>query len=130
MLVTNPLAPRSWSRQLVRSVSSGWWVLLLSGIVSIVAGGIILLVDWSVNDLAIFLGVLFIVRGVFNMMSLPLDGSARATADLDGSFGQACDLPDLAAARSFLPRLRHKRPKRPKSPMSVLIRDRQADPSS
>jgi len=80
MLVTNPLAPRSWSRQLVRSVSSGWWVLLLSGIVSIVAGGIILLVDWSLNDLAIFLGVLFIVRGVFNMVSLPLDGSVRGWA--------------------------------------------------
>ena len=36
MLVTNPLAPKSWSRELVRSVSSGWWVLLLSGIVSII----------------------------------------------------------------------------------------------
>jgi len=81
MLVTNPLAPRkSWSRELVQSVSSGWWVLLLSGIVSIVAGGIILLVDWSLNDLAIFLGVLFIVRGVFNMLSLPLDGSVRGWA--------------------------------------------------
>src|SRR4249919_3692544 len=80
MLVTNPLAPKSWSRELVRSVSSGWWVLLLSGIVSIVAGGVILLVDWSLNDLALFLGVLFIVRGVFNMVSLPLDGSTRSWA--------------------------------------------------
>jgi uncharacterized membrane protein HdeD (DUF308 family) len=80
MLVTNPLAPKSWSRELIRSVSSGWWVLLLSGIVSIVAGGIILLVDWSLNDLAVFLGVIFIVRGVFNMMSLPLDGSVRGWA--------------------------------------------------
>jgi uncharacterized membrane protein HdeD (DUF308 family) len=80
MLVTNPLAPKSWSRELVRSVSSGWWLLLLSGIVSIVAGGIILLVDWSLNDLALFLGVLFIVRGVFNMLSLPLDGSVRGWA--------------------------------------------------
>src|SRR4249920_537509 len=62
MLVTNPLARRSWSRELVRSVSSGWWLLLLNGIVSIVAGGIILLVDWSLNDLAFFLGVLFIVE--------------------------------------------------------------------
>ena len=77
MLVTNPLAPKSWSRELARSVSSGWWVLLLSSIVSIVAGGIILLVDWSLNDLAVFLGVIFIARGVFNMMSLPLDGSMR-----------------------------------------------------
>jgi uncharacterized membrane protein HdeD (DUF308 family) len=80
MLVTNPLAPKSWSRQLVQAVSSGWWVLLVSGIVSIVAGGIILLVDWSVSDLAIFLGVLFIVRGICNMVSLPLDGSVRGWA--------------------------------------------------
>jgi uncharacterized membrane protein HdeD (DUF308 family) len=80
MLVTNPLAPRSWGREVVKSVSSGWWVLLLSGIVSIVAGGVILLVDWSVSDLAVFLGALLIVRGVFNMVTLPLDGSARGWA--------------------------------------------------
>jgi uncharacterized membrane protein HdeD (DUF308 family) len=80
MLVTNPLSPRSWSRDLVRSVSSSWWILLLSGIFSIVVGGIILLVDWSINDLAVFLGVIFIVRGLFNMVSLPLDGSARGWA--------------------------------------------------
>jgi uncharacterized membrane protein HdeD (DUF308 family) len=80
MLVTNPLAPRSWSRELVNSVSKGWWALLLSGIVSIVAGGVILLVDWSLNDLAVFLGALFIVRGIFNMLSFPLDGSARGWA--------------------------------------------------
>jgi uncharacterized membrane protein HdeD (DUF308 family) len=80
MLVTNPLAPRSWSREIVKSVSSGWWVLLLSGIASIVAGGIILLVDWSLTDLAVFLGAVFIVRGVFNMLSLPLDGSMRGWA--------------------------------------------------
>jgi uncharacterized membrane protein HdeD (DUF308 family) len=80
MLVTNPLGTRSWSRELVRSISSGWWVLLVSGIVSIVAGGIILLVDWSLGDLAAFLGALFIVRGVLNMLSLPLDGSVRGWA--------------------------------------------------
>ena len=80
MLVTNPYARRSWSRELIRSVASNWWILLLSGIVSIVAGGILLLVDWSVTDLAIFLGVLFVVRGVFTMLSLPLDGSARGWA--------------------------------------------------
>jgi uncharacterized membrane protein HdeD (DUF308 family) len=80
MLVTNPLGLRNWSRDVVRSVSSGWWVLLLSGIVSIVTGGIILLVDWSVSDLAVFLGALLIVRGVFTMLSLPLDGSTRGWA--------------------------------------------------
>src|SRR4051794_8681322 len=80
MLVTNPLAARSGSGVLIQSLSRGWWVLLLSGIVSIAAGGIILVVDWSLNDLALFLGALFIVRGVFNMVSLPLDGSVRGWA--------------------------------------------------
>jgi uncharacterized membrane protein HdeD (DUF308 family) len=80
MLVTNPLAPRAWSRDVVKSVSSGWWVLLISGVVSIVAGGFILIIDWSVNDLAVFLGALFIVRGIVNTLSLPLDGSMRGWA--------------------------------------------------
>ena len=76
MLVTNPLSPRS----VVRSVSSGWWVLLASGIISIIAGGLILIIDWSVGDLAVFLGVLLVVRGLFTMLSLPLDGSGRGWA--------------------------------------------------
>jgi uncharacterized membrane protein HdeD (DUF308 family) len=58
-------------------VSSGWWTLLLSGIISVVAGGLILLIRWSIGDLAVFLGVLFLFRGVFTMFSVPFDGSAR-----------------------------------------------------
>jgi len=77
MLVTNPLSPRTWGREIVESVSKGWWTLLLSGIISIVAGGLILLVKWSVSDLAVFLGALFLFRGIFTMFSRPLDGSVR-----------------------------------------------------
>jgi uncharacterized membrane protein HdeD (DUF308 family) len=80
MLVTNPLARRAWARELIESVSRGWWILLLSGVASIVAGGIILFVDWSVSELAVILGALFVVRGVFNMLSIPLDGSHRGWA--------------------------------------------------
>jgi uncharacterized membrane protein HdeD (DUF308 family) len=77
MLVTNPLTQTSWAREIVKAVSRGWWVLLVYGIISIVAGGIILLVDWTVSDLATFLGALFIVRGIFTMLSVPIDGSVR-----------------------------------------------------
>jgi uncharacterized membrane protein HdeD (DUF308 family) len=86
MLVTNPLTPSSWSREVVKSVSSGWWVLLASGLLSIVAGGIILAVDWTVSDLALFLGVVLIVRGVFSMFSVPLDGAMRGWAAALGLF--------------------------------------------
>jgi uncharacterized membrane protein HdeD (DUF308 family) len=80
MLITNPLAQRTFARDVVRSVSRGWWALLVVGIVSVIAGGLILIIDWSVADLAVFLGTLLVVRGVLTRASLPLDGSPRGWA--------------------------------------------------
>jgi uncharacterized membrane protein HdeD (DUF308 family) len=84
MLVTNPLATRSFAREVVKSVSRGWWALLAIGLVSVVAGGLILVIDWSVADLAVFLGTLLVVRGILTMASLPLDGSPRGWAIVMG----------------------------------------------
>src|SRR5262245_39387809 len=75
MLVTNPFNPRSIVREQVETVSRRWWVLLVIGIASVVAGGIILVTDWTVGDLAVFLGALLIFRGIFTMFSVPLDGA-------------------------------------------------------
>ena len=36
MLVTNPFAQRSFTREVVRSISSGWWVLFITGLISVV----------------------------------------------------------------------------------------------
>lgn len=78
MIVTSPLDTlRSWTRAQVESISRGWWVLLLSGIVSIVAGGIIAFADWTVGDLAVFVGTLLVIRGLFTTFSFPVDGSLR-----------------------------------------------------
>jgi len=77
MLVTNPFSPGTWTRDQVDNVSRNWWVLLLSGIVGVVAGGIILFTDWSVGDLAAFAGAVLLVQGIFTMFSVPLDGSGR-----------------------------------------------------
>lgn len=78
MIVTSPLDTiRSWTRSQVEIVSRGWWVLLASGIVSIVAGGIIAVADWTVGDLAVFIGTLLIFRGLFTTFSIPVDGSLR-----------------------------------------------------
>jgi uncharacterized membrane protein HdeD (DUF308 family) len=77
MLVTNPFSPGTWTRDQVDNVSRNWWVLLLSGIVGVVAGGIILFTDWSVTDLAAFVGAVLLFRGIFTMFSVPLDGSGR-----------------------------------------------------
>jgi uncharacterized membrane protein HdeD (DUF308 family) len=77
-MVTSPIEElRSWTRGQVEAVSKGWWVLLATGVISIVAGGIIVFIDWSVDDLVVFVGTVLIVRGALTMFSIPLDGSMR-----------------------------------------------------
>src|SRR3954454_15288531 len=78
MIVTSPIDElRASTRAQTEAVSKGWWVLMLTGVVSIVAGGIIVFVDWTVDDLVVFVGTLLIVRGAFTMFSIPVDGSLR-----------------------------------------------------
>ena len=78
MIVTSPIDDlRSWTRAQAQAVSKGWWVLLLTGVVSILAGGIIVFINWSVDDLVVFVGTLLIIRGAMTMFSVPVDGSLR-----------------------------------------------------
>jgi uncharacterized membrane protein HdeD (DUF308 family) len=80
VIVTNPFTPTG----ALREVSRSWWVLLTMGIMSVVAGGIILSVDWQLEDLASFIGAVLVVRGMFTMLTLPLDGSERGWAVAQG----------------------------------------------
>lgn len=68
---------RNWTRAQVEVISKGWWVLLLTGLVSLAAGIIIFFVNWTAADLVVFVGTLLIVRGAFTMFSVPVDGSLR-----------------------------------------------------
>ncbi|MCU1468586.1 MAG: hypothetical protein JWM72_4514, partial [Actinomycetia bacterium] len=54
MIVTNPFTTGSWTREQIDNVSSGWWTLLIIGMISVVAGGIILFTDWTIGDLVAF----------------------------------------------------------------------------
>lgn len=77
MIVTNPFSVRSWTRAQIENVSRGWWVVLLTGVISVVIGGLVLSIDWTVSDLAVFLGALLLFRGIFMMFSVPVDGAGR-----------------------------------------------------
>jgi uncharacterized membrane protein HdeD (DUF308 family) len=75
----NPMASQAEiDRQVAETISKSWWILLLSGVVSMVAGVVILTVDWTVEDLGLFVAILFIVSGVLQAFTLPLDGSPRS----------------------------------------------------
>ena len=78
-MALNPMSNGpSLDRDTAEQLSKGWWILLVAGIVSVVAGMLILTIDWTVEDLAIFVSILFIVRGVFNLASQSVDGSGRS----------------------------------------------------
>jgi uncharacterized membrane protein HdeD (DUF308 family) len=80
MLVSNPF---NTAYDLDRA-SRGWWVLLVNGIITVVAGGIILYTDWKLSDLAVFIGALLVFRGLFDMFSIPVDGSGRGWTLVSG----------------------------------------------
>ena len=77
MIVINPMAPRSLARETMSTLSTAWWVSLVNGIIGLVAGGFILSIHWTVSDLAVFIGVFFVVRGIVTMTKLPLNDVAR-----------------------------------------------------
>jgi uncharacterized membrane protein HdeD (DUF308 family) len=58
-------------------VTKGWWVLLLTGLVSILAGGVIVSSEWTADGLVAFVGTLLILRGALTTFSIPVDGSLR-----------------------------------------------------
>jgi uncharacterized membrane protein HdeD (DUF308 family) len=85
VIVTSPLDEiRTWTRGQIEAISKGWWVLLAGGVISIVAGVIIVFTQWTVDNLVIFVGVVLIVRGILTMFSIPVDGSLRMWSILLG----------------------------------------------
>ena len=74
----NPVSATKIDKATAERVSKNWWILLLSGIVSVIAGMLILTIRWTVEDLALFVAILFVFRGASQLATPPLDGSPRA----------------------------------------------------
>jgi uncharacterized membrane protein HdeD (DUF308 family) len=79
-VLLGPFNPRpDFGPEEADSVASVWGLYLFVGVVSIIFGAIILSVDWSVDSLAAFVGVLFLIQGAAFVVTKPLDGGDRST---------------------------------------------------
>jgi uncharacterized membrane protein HdeD (DUF308 family) len=77
-VLMNPLSDRAeFGRADAEEASRNWWIFLVAGLTSFVFGALILSVDWSVNSLATFVGILFFLQGAWLAVTPPLDGSGR-----------------------------------------------------
>ena len=61
------------TRDAAQQVARNWWVLLLNGALLFVAGVLIFSIDWTVRDLATFLGALFIFQGIAEALTTGID---------------------------------------------------------
>ena len=87
-MLLNPINPPDrFDIEEAELAASGWWLLLLTGIVSLVFGALILAIDWSVSSLAAFIGALFIIQGAAFLITRPLDGGTRSTNVIAGLLG-------------------------------------------
>jgi uncharacterized membrane protein HdeD (DUF308 family) len=61
------------TRDAAQRVARNWWLLLLDGAVLVVAGFLIFSIDWTIRDLATFLGALFIFQGITQALTTGID---------------------------------------------------------
>jgi uncharacterized membrane protein HdeD (DUF308 family) len=65
------------TRDAAKRVARNWWALLFSGVVLIVAGFLIFSIDWTIRELATFIGALFIFQGVVEALTTGIDARVR-----------------------------------------------------
>jgi uncharacterized membrane protein HdeD (DUF308 family) len=65
------------TRQAAQDVARNWWVLLLNGALLIIAGFLIFSIDWTIRDLATFIGALFVFQGAMEALTTGIDARVR-----------------------------------------------------
>jgi uncharacterized membrane protein HdeD (DUF308 family) len=92
MFVAPGFAPRlgyKLTRDAAQQIASNWWVLLLNGALLIVAGVLIFSIDWTIRSLATFIGVLFILQGVAEALTIGIDAGVRRANVVTGLLSMA-----------------------------------------
>jgi uncharacterized membrane protein HdeD (DUF308 family) len=72
------------TRDAAKQIARNWWVLLVSGAVLIVAGVLIFSIDWTIRELATFIGALFVFQGVAEALTTGIDARVRRANVITG----------------------------------------------
>jgi uncharacterized membrane protein HdeD (DUF308 family) len=72
------------TRGAAQQVARNWWVLLLNGALLVVAGFLIFSIDWTVRDLATFIGALFVFEGLTQALTTGIDARVRQANVMTG----------------------------------------------
>lgn len=67
------------TREAAQQVSRNWGMLLFNGALLVFAGFLIFSIQWTVRELATFIGALFIFQGLFEALTTGIDARVRQT---------------------------------------------------
>jgi uncharacterized membrane protein HdeD (DUF308 family) len=67
------------TRTAAQRVARNWSLLLLNGAFLVVAGILVFSIDWTIRELATFIGVLFILQGAVEALTTGIDARVRRT---------------------------------------------------
>ena len=86
MFVIPGFAPIGYklTRNAAQQIARNWWILLLNGALLIVAGVLIFSIDWTIRDLATFIGALFIFQGLAEALTTGIDARVRQANVITG----------------------------------------------
>ena len=97
------------TRAVAEQVARNSWTLLVNGALLIVAGVLIFSINWTIRELATFIGVLFIVQGVAEALTTGFDARVRRANVLTGLLSVAAGVaiivwpgPGVVAVAIFL----------------------------
>jgi len=77
------------TREDVERIAKTWWLFAVMGLLSVIAGVVILEIDWTLKNLALFVGIVFVVRGLFDVITPPVDGASRSLSWVSGGLNIA-----------------------------------------
>jgi uncharacterized membrane protein HdeD (DUF308 family) len=97
------------TRDAAQDLARNWWLLLLNGAVLVVAGLLIFSIDWTIRDLATFVGALFVFQGVSDALTSGIDARVRRVNVVAGLLSIAAGIaiivwpePGIVAVAIFL----------------------------
>jgi uncharacterized membrane protein HdeD (DUF308 family) len=100
---------RKLTREAAQQLARNWWLLLLNGALLVVAGVLIFSIDWTIRELATFIGALFIFQGVTDALTTGIDARVRRANVITGLLSIATGVaiivwpgPGLLAVAIFL----------------------------
>ena len=84
----NPFTRRwKFDAETAEEVARTWWIALVGGLITVVFGACILAIDWSVDSLALFIGLMFVLQGITWATAHPLEGGPRTPNYVLGAVG-------------------------------------------